>query len=117
MSATRDKNQKFTFVYSNLYQLYKKGAEEKPVRSPVHPKDEFQVVSGRVIKAQDLHHSVEKFNPVSLLKPAKPDLKVESKVDPKLDPLLSLKQNLQSLSQLHERLRFMLSELEDLVKE
>jgi hypothetical protein len=88
MSAIRDKNQKFTFVYSNLYQLYKKEAEEKQIPTG------FERVSGQVIKTQDLH---------------RPELAG--------DPLMSLKENLQALSKLHERLKFMLTELEDLVKE
>ncbi|MBN20947.1 MAG: hypothetical protein CL678_06610 [Bdellovibrionaceae bacterium] len=49
MSATKDPNQKIAFVYSNLYQIYKKGkkAAQDAVIDPKKP----LVTRGRVLKA------------------------------------------------------------------
>ena len=111
MSATRDKNQKFTFLYSNLYQIYKKDKERETPPAP--PDFSFQTHS-RVLKAEDLHKVVE-FKPMELLRP-----KTQSTVpvpSPVSDPVQNLKKNLQDLSELHSRLKFMLQELEELIKE
>ncbi|OFZ82600.1 MAG: hypothetical protein A2583_07815 [Bdellovibrionales bacterium RIFOXYD1_FULL_53_11] len=122
MSATRDKAQKFTFVYSNLYKLYKNG-NEAPSTPPI---DEVKAqaaafASGRVIKAGDARVTPMK---VTNYKPAEfisrrigivP--KPEILRNPQSEALDSLKQNLKSLNDLHSRLRVMLKELEDLTKE
>lgn len=136
MSATRDKTQKVAFVYSNLYQIYRKGsdaASTPPEAAPAAP--EAQAVpkppgSGKVIKAEDLNAQttavrVEKFEAPELLgkrivqKPAVlKDIAQASQVAPEQNEAIeSLKDNLKQLNDLHARLRFMLKELEDLVKE
>lgn len=74
MSATRDKSQKTTFVYSNLYQLYRKGKEAATEASvPVESKSSyFEIPSERnVLKAGDLKAEsatlqVDRFNPPEL---------------------------------------------------
>jgi hypothetical protein len=174
MSATRDQSQKATFVYSNLYQLYRKGKdaatgpESAVAGSPpaaVETPDEFVrpfgaipkgVSTGQVLKAQDLSAAsdpvadirseagapapvieevpmsapeVRPYTPIELLgkrvtKPASLTL-ATSVVAPSSSPMNaqsnaaieSLKENLKNLNDLHSRLRFMLRELEDLVKE
>jgi hypothetical protein len=128
MSATRDKSQKFTFVYSNLYQLYKNG--KKPPQAAMGPE------SGKVLKADDLRSKqafsavrVGRFQPTEFLgkrivsKPAaiKTYEQVQgvlqnSSQSSQMEALHGLKQNLDTLNQLHSRLRFMLQELEELVK-
>jgi len=111
MSATHDKSQKITFVYSNLYHLYKKGKEAAQKAS----------ASGNVLKADDLHNpkfvaqkNISKHQPVELLgkRVERPAI-----LPPKNPAIDSLKQNLKTLNDLHSRLRFMLQELEDLVRE
>lgn len=130
MSATRDKSQKTTFVYTNLYQLYKKGVHA----ASKAPGLDAPLATGKVLKAGDLKDpafKVEPYRPAELL--SKRIARETSGPSPIQQPiyvkkpavlaqaqapaLASLKQNLQSLSDLHARLRFMLKELEDLVKE
>ena len=133
MSATQDKSQKTTFVYSNLYQLYKKG--QKAAKDSIVPETEPQVKisskldaapfaapsSRNVLKAGDVKAktlepkaevSVREYHPTSLIgkRVAKPEV-VSSNA-----ALQSLKENLKNLNDLHARLRFMLQELEDLAK-
>jgi hypothetical protein len=149
MSATRDKTQKITFVYSNLYSIYRKGVEraregairESGDQSPsaaaealtelasVRSPQVFE--SGLVIKAKDLRAPAERatppapprvtpYTPAELLgkrvvaRPAATPAQAQ-KAAPQA--VASLKENLQSLNDLQARLRFMLTELEDLIKE
>ena len=104
MSANRDKSQKFSFVYTNFYDAYKKAkGSELP-----------NECTSQVIKAKDLNASpssprVQRYEPIRFLKNHSknaPDAAVEG-----------LKKNLSELERLHSRLQFMLLELEELVKE
>jgi hypothetical protein len=164
MSATRDKNQKVTFVYSNLYQIYRKGkdatvesnpaqapAANAPVNSPVEgdfarpfsvEKDVARgLTTSKILKAADSSAvvaetraapQVHEFKPAELMaKRLEARTPVKMGLAPQLvnrpaslpkregndSTIASLKQNLQSLNDLHSRLRFMLQELEELVKE
>ena len=134
MSATRDKNQKVAFVYSNLYQLYRKGTEAaqsapqpKPSSSPVSSGPVSSgIIKGDVLKSGELsspHAAVQPYRPVELMakrqgihQGAKAVLPRPSLAAPN-ESIQSLKDNLKALNDLHSRLRFMLQELEDLVKE
>ncbi len=133
MSATLDKTQKTTFVYSNLYHLYKKGrdaAQSADLSSPL--------ATGRVLKAEnakDPAFKIEAFQPAEFLAKRLPQVSEAAAPAPQAplkavyaakpsvllqsqnQALTSLKDNLKSLNDLHARLRFMLKELEDLVKE
>ena len=136
MSATQDKSQKIAFVYSNLYHLYKKGKEAAKAATSVGKPG-----SGAVLKAEDLKAAsfgvpsstpkVGAFVPVSLLNSRRPA--VEPMATPVVPPLVQtsthapisaapneaireLKNNLKSLNELHSKLRFMLQELEEIVK-
>lgn len=121
MSATRDKSQKVTFVYSNLYQIYKKGQE---------------AASKHVLKSQDLNEAaknlVAETAPQAVIRPYTPAELIGKRIQKpavissqanaahsigQKSALDGLKNNLKTLNQLHSRLRFMLQELEDLVKE
>jgi hypothetical protein len=133
MSANRDKSQKIAFVYSNLYQLYRKG-KDAATAAPDAP----GLTTGRIIKAEDAAKAIAnpadsgiKIRPFSLdqdapaVRPYQPVEFIAKRVEksqtalkvaqnPTID---SLKDNLKTLNELHERLQFMLKELEDLVKE
>lgn len=119
MSATRDKSQKTTFVYSNLYRLYQDGREA--AREAEVP------ASGRVLKVHDIHAeplAVKPFKPAEFLEKrvtrptALPPHAVPLRpVESSSQALESLKGNLKKLNELHQRLRFVLQELEDLSKE
>jgi hypothetical protein len=141
MSATQDKSQKTTFVYSNLYQLYKKGQDaaqkaavpsshstaHSPAQTPKVDASPFAVPSSRnVLKAEDLNSvktqaktqaekiqvQVTEYTPSSLIgKRVNKPEVVSSNA-----ALKDLKQNLKNLNDLHARLRFMLQELEELAK-
>jgi hypothetical protein len=113
MSATRDKSQKITFVFSNFYHLYKKGKDAATsAELPEVPASE------RVLKAGDanselarplaVNHRPAEFIGKRITKPP---------VLPPSTAIVSLRENLKSLTDLHSRLRFMLQELEDLVKD
>jgi hypothetical protein len=133
MPATQDKSQKVTFVFSNLYQLYKREkagqATEGPATAadpsfkpihvpppPTHLRTPGRPVSGAVLKTGDLHdpalaihaHRPPEFIGMRVARP--PSL-------PSSTAVVSLRENLRALSDLHNRLRFMLHELEDLVKD
>jgi hypothetical protein len=138
MSATRDQGQKIAFVYSNLYKLYQKGktaAQDAPApqdsaqfevqaEAPVAVMQKPLATSSNIIKADDLHNpekpaaKISNYNPTEFIgkrvvaRPA-----VISKAGAPREAISSLKDNLKSLNDLHSRLRFMLQELEDLVKE
>jgi hypothetical protein len=166
MSATRDKSQKVTFVYSNLYSIYRKGIErardgavrESAATSPSLGAEALTELavgtpsatasrvaknfqSGVVIKSDDLRNQnaaapavvtppaaprVTPYTPAELIgkRVARPaslmsqPVATPGKNQPATpDAVQSLKQNLESLNDLQARLRFMLKELEDLIKD
>ncbi len=132
MSATRDPSQKHTFVYSNLYQLYQKGkvaahAAQVPTPTKSDETSRAGLATGRIIKAEEMQNAVHgtapiglrvaRHEPLNLLgkrievnRPAKTDLKRRAAVD-------GLRDNLRQLQGLHERLRFMLKEIEELTND
>jgi hypothetical protein len=136
MSATRDPSQKHTFVYSNLYQLYRKGkdaASNATVPAPAAKAEPAReedarstrgIASGRIIKIEDMNSEagavgirVARHEPPQLLgKRIEANRTVPT---PKADlvrrqALNGLRDNLRQLQSLHERLRFMLKEIEEL---
>lgn len=117
MSATRDKNQKITFVYSNLYSIYRKGLEK--AREGAAADSPLGLIKGSVIKTEQLSSPtsvrVTPYTAAELMgkRISKPAALKESE----RAPFQSLKQNLSQLNDLQARLRFMLQELEELVKE
>ncbi len=125
MSATRDKNQKIAFVYSNLYRIYKQGkAKDLKIESSEGSSNHPGLT--RVIKVGEVNPStdVQSYEPVAFVRPkkiAKPIVK-EIADDPEtkktqLSAVSGLKKNLKDLTQIQSRLRFMLTELEDLIDE
>lgn len=128
MSATRDPSQKHTFVYSNLYQLYQKG--KSAAQAAVVPSVQSEgapeltrtgLTTGKIIKADDTQGPVglrvARHEPPRLLgkrieanRPAKVDVSRRQTID-------GLRDNLRQLQGLHERLRFMLKEIEELTTE
>jgi hypothetical protein len=144
MSANRDTTQKTTFVYSNLYQLYRKGkeaAEQASVPGSAESVSDlrqavFQLPNPtgtlasekNVLKTGDLKAeaapTVSSYQPPSLLAKRiveKPQaLKRQGQQAPmaaQSAAIESLKANLKTLNDLHARLKFMLEELQELVKE
>ena len=126
MSANRDRDQRVTFVYSNFYQLYKKGKEA------AHPSEPTSLgrQTSAILKAGDRHAAVQNYEPIALMaKRAKtvaaapqlvPQIQAKAPVAPSSvasSPIDSLKENLKTLNELHSRLNFMLKELEELVRE
>lgn len=146
MSATRDPSQKHTFVYSNLYQLYRKGkaaateakipsvseqrrvAEGSAVASSTAAtsvtSERRGLATNRVIKIEEMNSQpgavglrVTRHVPPSLLgKRIEPN---RTALTPKAElgrrqAIDGLRDNLRQLQSLHERLRFMLKEIEEL---
>ncbi len=131
MSATRDKTQKITFVYSNLYEIYRKGVERarNSDSAPQATVTHSGAVTSVVIKAGQspgLRTSaaapvVNPYTPAELIgkRVAKPAVIQAPQVARELpvSPVEELKANLKTLNDLQSRLRVMLRELEELVKE
>lgn len=129
MSAYLDKSQGITFVYSNIHDLYQKAKNAKLdapfVAARVAPE---APAMGRVIKAQDLQAKDIKpaaFEPAEI-KPEGAERtysvpmgvrEAEEKVKRQtMRPLANLQKNLNELTDAHEKLRFLLQELESLTK-
>ena len=107
--ANRDKSQKAAFVYTNIYEIYKKAqaAEVAPLTS-----------DSRVIRADQIADlNISKFNPPKLARPESALQQAQNAALPAgANPFDDLKANINRLRDLHSRLRFMLKELEDLVE-
>lgn len=131
MSATRDKSQKVTFVYQNLHALYRQGlaaAKAAPSFTP-NSADRAEpltgVIRGKILKVDQIAAepaAVVTHEPALLMgkrlgssatEAVPPSLTLESQ----RQAIQSLQDNLKTLGDLHSRLRFMLKELEELVKE
>jgi hypothetical protein len=125
MSAYLDKTQGVTFVYSNIHELYRKAkdakldspfiAERSPAVAPLAPAAE------RVIKAGTAQ--VGEFTPGELKSDARPFpvpmgvREAEEKAKHQnMRPIANLQKNLSNLTDAHEKLRFLLQELEGLTK-
>lgn len=143
MSATRDKSQKFSFVYSNLYHVYRKGLDAANGSGAVLKTGDLRkerkegvaaIRIGAYSPAELLAKRIERGHaaPVGAPAPVAPAAQALDRIRRIGKPVTeaapasavehnaaikSLKDNLQSLGELHARLRFMLTELEDLVKE
>ena len=117
MSATQDKTQKVTFVYSNLYQLYRKG-QDAPAQQAQAVPAVHRVAPSPILKVDQLQTSgaVREFTPAEFIGKRVPNPEVVLRAEDNR-ALEGLKKNLSDLNELHSRLRFMLKELEDLVKE
>ncbi len=126
MSASQDKSQKVAFVFSNLYEIYRKGKSSAIASDPsaILTASPF-VANSRVLKHGDLakgdrpsapEPQIHAFTPIDLIgkRVKTPDALLSVGTNPALD---SLKTNLKTLNDLHSRLRFLLKELEDLVEE
>jgi hypothetical protein len=135
MSATRDPSQKHTFVYSNLYQLYQKGkvaAHAAVVAIPAKTEEAPELtrtglVTGKIIKAEEMQAAANSAGPIGIrvAKHEAPRLlgkRIEANRPSKVDAsrrqaIDGLRDNLRQLQGLHERLRFMLKEIEELTNE
>jgi glutamine synthetase type III len=129
MSATYDKSQRVTFVYSNLYQLYKKGKEAAKQSPSYHvlKTGKLNQNSPEEQKSWQSQIKIRGFEPPELLtkrmkqKEVAPAA-VQSRCQVSLSHQASdqavqgLRKNLDSLSELQSRLRFMLHELDNLIK-
>jgi hypothetical protein len=116
MSAYLDKSQGVTFVYSNIYDLYKK-ARDARLDSP------YVAESPRVLKKGSV--KADLFTPQELKTPenerpfAVPMGVREAEEKAKrqnMRPVANLQKNLSELTEAHEKLRFLLQELESLTK-
>jgi hypothetical protein len=127
MSAYLDKSQGITFVYSNIFDLYKKAKDSKldaPFAVETLRGTASEPAVGRVIKAADLAKEAPKaFQPAELKTtdtqrtfPVPMGVQEAEERARKLRSVQSLQKNLSDLSSAHEKLRFLLQELESLTK-
>lgn len=125
MSASRDKDQKAAFVFSNLYQLFKNQPTTETKTEAKKPAQNFVPISGAPEQARSAAEHVLKvgltraqvvnrYQPAQLLGKR---LELNEKKAQLLTPtpaVEGLKKNLEALNDLHKRLHFMLKELEEL---
>lgn len=116
MSAYLDKSQGITFVYTNIHELYRKAKDAK-IDAP------FAAERPRVLKEGQA--KVEAFQPKTLetaagertfavpmgVREAEEKAKKQA-----MRPVANLQKNLAELTDAHEKLRFLLQELEALTK-
>lgn len=145
MSATRDKNQKIKFLHSNLYQIH--GKEEATVVTPVGPAKKPHTSSSvlksedlnqgplaailvKKYQANELKgkkvsqapspaamRSNSSFIYKGISKATLPQPTLPKAPQSQSKSIEDLKHNLKTLNDLHSRLRFMLQELEDLIRD
>ena len=118
MSAYLDKSQGISFVYSNIYDLYVKAKEAK-LDSP------FVVDRPKVLKSESMDvNGVKSYEPKEFVRPqgvveaearAK-ETQPQEKLGKAESSISNLQKNLKDLSDAHERLRFLLQELDALTK-
>lgn len=101
MSATRDSSQKPTFVYSNLYALFRKSREAAQASEAQLSSTFVPPVRGEVLKAQ-----AKEYRPVEFLSARRTRESAPSQ------PVEDLKKSLHGLKELQSKLKFLLSELE-----
>jgi len=111
MSAYLDKSQGITFVYSNIFDIYKRAKEAK-IDAPF-------VAERKVIKAKDANP--KQFVPAELKAPEGErtftvPMGVREAEEKRKISKVDLKKNLSELTEAHERLRFILQELDSLTK-
>lgn len=132
MSAYLDKSQGITFVYSNIFEIYKRAKEakidapfvaERSAKPNAEPVAKANREPARVIKKEEA--KVEAFKPEELApKPSERAFAVpmgvkeaeEKAVRQNMRPIASLQKNLSELTEAHERLRFLLEEIDSLTK-
>lgn len=126
MSAYLDRSQGFTFVFSNIYDLYKKAKDSKlddPFLAEIKPEIKTEMKRedlGRVIKSNDPRFQVKAFKPEKLNSDRSFPVPMgvreaeEKAMRQRANPLYELKKNLSELKDAHSKLRFLLKELEEL---
>ena len=126
MSAYLDRSQGFTFVFSNIYDLYKKAKDAKlddPFLAEIKPEIKKELKKedfGRVIKNNDPRFQVKAFSPEKLNseRPFPVPMGVreaeEKAMRQNAKSLHDLQKNLGELKDAHSKLHFLLKELEEL---
>ncbi|NUM88720.1 MAG: hypothetical protein HUU37_05920 [Bdellovibrionales bacterium] len=132
MSAYLDRSQGFTFVFSNIYEIYRKAKDSKlddplVVERIKKADPSARQRSGRVIKAGTPEaESARKLSELSELRPENGERSFpvpmgvreaeEKAMRQNMKPISHLKENLGKIEDAHAKLRYLLSELEDLTK-
>lgn len=127
MSAYLDKSQGITFVYSNIFDLYQKAKESKldapfvAERPRVLKEHSAPAKKAEIFAPKELETPAgERTFPVPMgVREAEEKAKEMSRTIGQLAPtrpVANLQKNLADLSQAHEKLRFLLQELESLTK-
>jgi hypothetical protein len=118
MSAYLDKSQGITFVYSNIFELYKKAKESKIDAPFVAERPSSRVIKEGQAKisafeARELDTSggERTFTVPMGVREAEEKAKKQN-----MRPVASLQKNLNELADAHEKLRFLLQELDSLTK-
>lgn len=95
--AKFDKSQGFTFVYTNFHEVYKQNQKAE-----------------KLDRAVAIEKSASHLRPMGVIEAEEKALR--KRVSNLEDPLSSLRQNLNSLTKAHAKLRFLLQEIDSLTK-
>lgn len=115
MSAYLDKSQGVTFVFSNIHQAYRKAKDAKIDSAFLADR-----APARVIKKEEA--KVEEFKPTELKSertfpvPMGVREAEEKAKRATMRPIANLQKNLSELTEAHERLKFLLQEIDSLTK-
>lgn len=116
MSATRDKTQRFTFVFNNIYNVYLKTKPGVNLNKPVLKAEELVATrpnsSGL---AASLNSASQNLSPVKSSAPLVSEA-TKSAAVPHL-ALTNLKRDLSQLQEIQGKMRFLLQELEEMMRD
>ena len=119
MSAYLDKSQGVTFVYSNIHDMYKKAKEAKIdapfVAAPAAAARVIKQGQAKVEEFQARELSTEKGERTYAVPMGVREAEEKAKRQ-NMRPVANLQKNLNDLTDAHEKLRFLLQELESLTK-
>lgn len=120
MSAYLDKSQGITFVFSNIFEIYKKAKEAKidapfvagraPAGSRVIKKEEAQVSEFKPEELKLGENNRTFAVPMGVKEAEERAMRAGAK------PLANLQKNLSELTDAHDRLKFLLQEIDSLTK-
>jgi len=107
MPASRDQSQKITFLFPNRDKTSQstKVNQTENALAINHAVEGTRVIKAKTNTAVDFEHDIQTYQAQAF---------VENHFPADSSPVESLKNNLDKLNDLHERLKFLLGELEDL---
>lgn len=114
--ATRDRSVNIGYSQTNVYLLYKKAKAAQAAAAQTEAAGESATAGARIFRSEDLQNiRVTRLENRVLHAPAPAAAQSSEDHSSNLRSLDDLRKNLDKLTDMHSKLRFMLCELEDLV--